>query len=320
MMLDSHQLNVFLVAAETLNFTKAAKKLHMSQPSVSQHIQTLEKHFNAKLFSRSGRNLQLSDAGLALMPAAREMVRQSIRIDEMMESLQGDLYGHLLVGCSTTPGKYVLPQLLANFHRQYPKVRVTCQVSSQTQSIRALCDGEIHFALSSHLADTCKEVEFLKFMRESVHLVAPVDHPWAVRDEIDPHELFEADFIFREEDSGTYKAVKEALYGINIHLDELQTLLILGNSEAIALAVQEGIGVGFVSRVVVERLGQGRIIPIKIAGVDISRDISIGRYIGHSGTKAQDAFWNFIKGLSIPINQHDSLDTLFSEAPLQNQN
>jgi DNA-binding transcriptional LysR family regulator len=316
-MLDSHQLNVFLVAAETLNFTQAAKKLHMSQPSVSQHIQSLEKHFNARLFSRSGRNLQLSDAGLALIPAAREMVRQAIRIDEMMASLEGDIYGHLMVGCSTTPGKYVLPQLLASFHRLYPKVRVTCQVSSQPQATQSLCDGEIHFALSSYFSEYCRDVEFLKFMTESVHLVASIDHPWAARGHIDPQELFKADFILREEDSGTYIAVQEALSKIDVVLDQLQTLLVLGNSEAIALAVQEGIGVGFVSRVVVERLGQGRIVPIEIRGVDIYREISIGRYIGQPGTKAQEAFWNFITGLSIPIDHKSSLENIITGATYQ---
>lgn len=313
-MLDSHQLNVFVVAAETLNFTQAAQRLHMSQPSVSQHIQALEKHFNTELFARSGRNLQLTDAGLALVPAAREMVRQSIRIEEMMASLQGEVFGHLVVGCSTTPGKYVLPQLLASFHRQYPKVRITCQVSPQIQAIQALCDGEIHFALSSHLEETCREVEFKHFMCESVFLIAPLDHPWARRGEIEPQELFEADFIFREEDSGTYKIVRSALNKIDIDINQLRTLLVLGNSEAIALAVQEGIGVAFVSSTVVERLGQERVVPVKINGLEICRDISIGRYIGRSGTKAQAAFWDFINGLPIPISHEKSFDETFLES------
>jgi DNA-binding transcriptional LysR family regulator len=316
-MLDSHQLNVFLIAAETLNFTQAAKKLHMSQPSVSQHIQALEKHFNINLFMRSGRNLQLSDAGIALVPAAREMVRQSVRIEEMMASLQGDIYGHLMVGCSTTPGKYVLPQLLASFHRQYPKVRVTCQVSPQQQAIQMLCDGDIHFALSSCYEESCREVEFLNFMSESVHLVAPMGHPWAERGQIDAEELFEADFIFREEDSGTFKAVETALTGIDIDLDKLHTLLVLGNSEAIALAVQEGIGVGFVSKVVIELLGQDRVVPIKINGLDIYRQISIGRHIGRPATRAQEAFWNFITGLPIPIDHLQSLESLFPDTIYQ---
>ena len=70
-MLDIHQLNIFVVAAETLNFTQAAQQLHMTQPSVSQHIQALERHFDIELFIRNGRNLELTDAGMALLPMAR---------------------------------------------------------------------------------------------------------------------------------------------------------------------------------------------------------------------------------------------------------
>ena len=121
-MLDVHQLNVFLAAAEALNFTQAAQRLHMTQPSVSQHIQALERHFDLPLFIRSGRSLELTDAGLALAPLARDAVSLSIRIDETMESLKGDIYGHLIVGCTTTPGKYILPQVLAQFHRKFPQV------------------------------------------------------------------------------------------------------------------------------------------------------------------------------------------------------
>jgi len=66
-MLDAHQINVFLVATDTLNFTEAGKRLHLSQSSVSQHIQALEHQFNTDLFIRSGRNVQLTDAGMTLI-------------------------------------------------------------------------------------------------------------------------------------------------------------------------------------------------------------------------------------------------------------
>jgi DNA-binding transcriptional LysR family regulator len=180
-----------------------------------------------------------------------------------------------------------------------------------------LCDGEIHFALSSYHEESCRDVEFLQFMSESVHLVAPMGHPWAGRGEIELQELFEADFIFREEDSGTFKAVEEAFSKSNIDLNELHTLLVLGNSEAIALAVQEGIGVGFVSKVVVELLGKDRVVPIKVKDLDIYRHISIGRHIGHPASKAQEAFWNFITGLPIPIDHRQPLEALFSETIIQ---
>ncbi len=308
-MLDSHQLNVFLVAAETLNFTQAAQRLHMSQPSVSQHIQSLERHFDAQLFLRVGRNLHLTSTGLALVPLAREMVKQSIRIDEMMASLHGEVHGHLLVGCSTTPGKYVLPQLLANFHRKYPKVKMTCQVTSQGQALQLLCDGEIHFALTSMILEPCREVELIKYMSEKIILIAPPDHPWALRGQIDPHEIYEVDFIMREEDSGTYQAVSKALSTVGIQAHELKTLLTLGNSEAIALSVREGLGVGFVSNIVVERLGEDRTVPIQLGDLEIRRDIYIGRNVRRAATKAQAAFWDFMISTALVDSEQGSYQT-----------
>jgi DNA-binding transcriptional LysR family regulator len=302
-MLDAHQLNVFLIAAETQNFTQAAQRLHMSQPSVSQHIQSLERHFNTKLFVRAGRNLMLTDSALALVPLARDMVNQSTLIEETMASLEGAVYGHLMVGCSTTPGKYVLPGLLADFHRRFPRVKVTCQVSPQTDAVERLIEGQVHFALTSFSQDSYKDAEFRKFMSDPVILIAPADHPWSVTGEVTPDQLFETDFIMREPESGTYNAVMDALAKIDIDINQLKTLLTLGNSEAIALSVQEGLGVAFVSQIVVNILNPGQVIPIKVRGLDINREIQIGRHTRRQSTTAQNSFWEFITGLDFPIER-----------------
>ena len=297
-MLDAHQLNIFLIAAETLNFTQAAQILHMSQPSVSQHIKSLEQHFDMPLFERTGRQIHLSDAGEALIPLAREMVAQSVHIEEEMASLNGEVFGHLKVGCSTTPGKYVLPQLLARFHNKYPLVRATCQVSPQAKSIEMLCDGLVHFALSSHShRHSCADAQFRLFMKDPVVLIAPLNHPWAKRESITLAELLDANFILREEESGTFATVRDALNTVGFSMHNLNTLLTLGNSEAISLAVQEGLGVGFVSSTVVSGMRQPDIAIIPVDGLNICRDIYIGRHIGRSATVAQTAFWKMIENL-----------------------
>lgn len=304
-MLDAHQLNVFLVAAETLNFTQAAQRLQMSQPSVSQHIQALEKYFRIKLFSRSSRSLHLTPEGLSLIPLAREMVRQSIVIEETMESMKGGVYGHLRVGCSTTPGKYILPHLLANFHQLYERVKITCEVSSQMDAIQKLCDREIHIAMTSYENPSCNDVEFISFMCEKVTLIVPPSHPWASRVSLNPDELCQVDFIHREETSGTYQAAKKALVTLGIHMGDLRTLLTLGNSEAIALAVQEGLGVGFISQTVVDKLVPGKVVPVQINGLDICRDIFISHNVRGPSSKAQEAFWDFICQQPLPITNLD---------------
>jgi DNA-binding transcriptional LysR family regulator len=292
-MLDAHQLNVFLTAAEYLNFTAAARQLHMTQPSVSQHIQALEQHFQTELFVRKGRQMVLTDAGEALVPLARRLVDWSVRIDETMESLRGEVYGHLKVGCSTTSGKYVLPFLLTSFMHRYPQVTASCHVKPRREAVADLCDGLVHLALASP-SEFCGTVEFRKFISDPIRLIAPTDHPWAARGLIEPAELLDANFIMREDGSGTYSVAAQGLADIGVPIEDLHTVLTLGNSEAIAVAVEKGLGVGFVSQIVISRMVAGRVAPIQVRGLSMQQDFYIGRNTNLPGTTAQNAFWDFV--------------------------
>ena len=293
-MTDIHRLKVFLTAAETTNFTETARRLHMTQPSVSQHIQALEQHFDVALFDRAGRYLQLTEAGEQLAPLVQELVRQWVHIEETMETMKGEVAGHLLVGCSTTPGKYIVPQLLAQFHERYPRVKVSCHVSSQEHSLQMLCDGDVHCALASAPHTTYGEIEFERLITDPISLIAPTNHPWAARGVIDPEDLCEAQFIMREDGSGTRNAVRDALAEVGVMESDLDTLITLGNSEAIALAVQEGLGVGFVSNIVVSRLVDKRVCVVDIRGVSIARDIYFCHHVRRPATMAQSAFRAFV--------------------------
>ncbi len=301
-MLDAHQLNVFLTAARTLNFTAAARQLHMTQPSVSQHIQALEHHFDIELFIRAGRHLRLTDAGEALLPMAEKMVAQSKNIENKMESLKGDVYGRLMVGCSTTVGKYILPVLLAEFMKMYPKVEASCYVTPRKTAIEMLTNGDVNVALASS-DEFCQNLNFTQFITDNVILITPLDHPWAERGVISAEELKDANFIWREEGSGTREVAEKGLQQLSISIDQLKTVLTLGNSEAIALAVQEGIGVGFVSEIIVSRMVEGLVAPIEVCGLEIHQDIFIGCDPERIGTTAQTAFWEFVTDPHNPVLQ-----------------
>jgi DNA-binding transcriptional LysR family regulator len=300
-MLDTHRLRIFLIAADTLNFSSAAKRLHLSQPSVSQHIQLLEQQIGSELFVRSGRRLCLTEAGAVLVPMAEKMVAMAMHTQEVMTNLKGEVHGHLHVGCSTTPGKYILPKLLSNFIHRYPQVHATCQVHSRQEALTQLSQGKIHLALAStHEFD--KDCEFHKLYEDRIVLIAPLTHPWANKGNAQIEDLLKARLILREEDSGTYQVVKRGLEKSGVRLEELQPVLTLSNAEATALAVQEGLGVGFVSEIVVERL-----VPEKVAIIQIEelrdkfhQDIYIGQNMLQPTTIAQKAFWDFVTS---PINK-----------------
>ena len=310
-MLDTHRLRIFLIAAETLNFSTTAKRLHLTQPSVSQHIQALEQQFGTELFIRSGRCLCLTEAGAVLVPMAEKMVALSLQAQEVMNSLKGEVHGHLQVGCSTTPGKYILPKLLSKFIHTYPKVHATCQVHPRQEALRQLSEGKVHLALAStHEFD--KECEFHKLYEDKIVLIAPLDHPWAKIGSADVGDLQHARVILREAGSGTYSVVKKGLENAGMHIEEFQPALTLSNAEAIALAVQEGLGVGFVSEVVVSRLVSDRVATIYVEGLSerLRQNIYIGRNMMHPSTIAQKAFWDFVTSPTNQIGKTISLEVL----------
>lgn len=157
-----------------------------------------------------------------------------------------------------------------------------------------LCDGEVHVAMISEPYMTSRDVKTRIFMTDPIVLIAPIDHPWAIRGEIDPEELRDGDFIFREAGSGTETMVRRSLASVGIATDDLSTILVLGSSEAIALSVQEGIGVGFVSNIIITKLVAGRVAPIRIRGLHIERDIYMGLHTRRPATIAQRVFWDYI--------------------------
>ena len=231
---------------------------------------------------------------------AEKMVSQSKSIENKMESLKGDVYGRLFVACSTTVGKYVLPYLLAEFMKMYPKVEASCFVTSRQDAMTKLQDGDVNVALASS-ADFCETLDFSKFISDKIILIAPLNHPWAARGYIEPEELLTENFIWREEGSGTRDVVEQGLQDLGISINQLQTVLTLGNSEAIALAVQEGIGVGFVSQIIVSRLVEGKVAPIQVRGLDACQHIYIGCDSSRVGTTAQTAFWEFVTDPRNPV-------------------
>lgn len=292
-MLDAHQLNVFLTAAETLNFTEAARLLNMTQPSVSQHIQTLEQHFQSPLFNRAGRQLSLTDAGLTLLPLARQMVRLSVRIDETMASLQGAVYGRLHIACSATSGKYVLPAILSAFLQRHPRVQADCRVYSHPQAVAELRAGRAHLALACLQECDQFDLDARLFYSDPLVLLAPADHPWTRRPAIEPQDLLEARMIMPGEGAATSGLLRRALLSAGIDPDDLDVALTLGNGEAIALAVQGGLGTGFVSQSIANSLACERARIVRVCGLTLYQDVYLLQSRRHPATQAQTAFWQF---------------------------
>ena len=294
-MLNLSEMQVFTVAAETENFSEAARRLQISQPAVSQQIRSLENYLDVELFLRSGRGVALTDAGEVLLPLARELLDLSRRIEETMGSLEGQVAGHLVIGCTTTAGKYMLPLAAAAFSQHHPNVQVTIEMCNCASIVNPLLAREVHLAISSTKI-VHRDMECQPFFTDHVVLVVPADHPFAHRSSVPPAELLDQPFILREEGSSTCRMVQEGLAGQGLGLALLQVVMVVGNAEAIEMAVEHGLGIAFISSLVTRHgLELGRLVEVPVEGLSLERPLYVVRNSRCAKTPAQIRFWDFVR-------------------------
>jgi DNA-binding transcriptional LysR family regulator len=289
------RLKAFIYAAESLSFSEAAKQLHVTQPTISHHIKTLEKTLNVELFLRSGHNLKLTEAGRLLLPFAHKLVHQANELQEMMTSLQQEIVGHLRIACSTTAGKYILPRLAARFSNRFPGIRVSILACTPQHVVPQLLEGEANIAVVSSY-DLCgNDQECQVFFNDTITLIVPANHRWAQREFLVPADILAEKLIIRESTSGTRRVLMTELAKYDIKQDDLNIFLEMGNSEAIVATVEEGFGVSFVSTLAAEwAIKLGRVVAVPVTGLVLRRTIYMARRILDTPNRPQEAFWNFV--------------------------
>jgi DNA-binding transcriptional LysR family regulator len=292
--MDLQRLESFVYAAEYLSFSEAARLLHLTQPTVSHHIKMLEGELNLELFNRAGGKLQLTEAGRSLLPWARKLIQDSNELQEMASSLQSGVVGHLRIACSTTAGKYILPQLAARFSRRHPGVRVSILACTPDRAIPQLIEGEANLAVVSYEPQDDR-LDRQEFFSDSITLVVPANHPFAFRRTIEPEELLKENIIIRESSSGTRRVMLTELAKFDISLDDLSVFLELGNAEAIVRTVAAGFGVSFVSTLASAcPLDRGNVVDIEVRGLNMRRMIYMVRNRLEAPNRPQEAFWSFV--------------------------
>jgi DNA-binding transcriptional LysR family regulator len=294
-MIDLTRLKAFIYAAESLSFSEAARQLHLTQPAVSHHIKALETSLGVELFTRTGHTLKLTEAGRLLLPFAHKLIHQASEVQEMMASLQEKIVGHLRIACSTTAGKFILPQLAARFCRRFPGIKVSILACTPQHVIPQLLEGEANLAVVSSY-DLCRNgLECQEFFNDRITLIVPANHPWTIRHSVEPADLLEEPMIIREPTSGTCRVLLTELAGHGITYDDLDIYLELGNAEAIVRTVEAGFGVSFVSTLAADwALKLGNVESVPVAGLDLQRTVYMVRRSLETAYRPQEVFWSFI--------------------------
>lgn len=173
--LELRQLRYFVTVAEELHFGRAAERLHMTQPPLSQAIQGLEELLGAPLFVRSRRSVALSPAGQALLPEARRMLAQALELPELVRRAAAGEAGRLALAFVSSADYSVLPPFLRNYRAHYPQVQIVLQEETSDLQIEDLMHGRMDAGLLiPPLPDKARPaLDYLKVLSEPLILAAP---------------------------------------------------------------------------------------------------------------------------------------------------
>jgi DNA-binding transcriptional LysR family regulator len=302
-MVELSTLRVFLVAAEEKNFSQAAKRLHMSQSAVSQNIQAIERAHGVKLFLRRGRSVELSETGQSILPQVREVLRAARLLEDVLQEVNSQIGGELLIGCSTSAGKYLMPSLLSSFQKEYPAVQPRVKILGREGVYERLLNQTIPIGVASKVFEH-RDIECQPLFDDRIILIVPTDHPWAAYGRALPDDLLDQDIIMREEMSGTCETVLQGLKPYRITPDMLHVVMELGNPEAIEMAVERRVGIAFVSEMTAARgIAMGRVKPVQLQGLNLHRTVYMLRHVGYPFTRAQSSFWDYAR------SQRENLNT-----------
>lgn len=271
MAVTSHQLQLFYTVAEKGSFSAAAQALHMTQPAVTMQIQSLEDYFGCKLFIRSSKRIELTEAGRILIPYAERSLNVIREAEQAMSAFAEKIKGRLVLGASLTIGEHILPQWLGSFSAAHPEITLQLHILNTSQLIDATAAHELHLALVEAPVNH-PSVRSEAVMDDELVLVLPAGHPLLAQEIINIQDLKSYPLILREAGSGTRIVLEEALAAAGEQLSNFFVQMELGSTGTIKSAVEQNLGISFLSRTTIRHEeALGLLIPREVSGFRLRR-------------------------------------------------
>jgi DNA-binding transcriptional LysR family regulator len=272
--LADRRLQVFSNVARLLSFTKAAKALHMTQPAVTFQIRQLEEYFNARLFDRTHKGINLTKAGQIVKSYADQIITQYNEMENEVRQLTGNVEGLLVLGASTTIGEYVIPRLLGEYQAKFPGVAIRLQVANTLGVIHMVESNQIDIGIVEGPVNNKNLITSICWDDELV-AVMPVGHPLEQIQKLTLDELLAYPFIAREEGSGTREVINSYLEAQKFDFGDFDLIMELGSPESIKSAVAAGLGVSILSIATLEKELKLKLLVQRGLDPPISRPFSV---------------------------------------------
>jgi DNA-binding transcriptional LysR family regulator len=260
--MNTEWLRSFVEVARQQSYSRAAERLYLSQPTVYHHVRLLETHLGVRLLQQRGKRAELTAQGKTLFERAVHILEAVAALRAAAADDASLARGQLHVGAATTFGAYLLPWLLAAFHRLYPGIEITAKIVNDPEQLDALVrDGEIDVAINpggQQSADLFK----VPVMRDPMVLVAPPCHPLARLPFATPPGLAGIPLVVFPRRAAFRQALEIWFAEAG---QPLSVVMTLGSQESIKRAVLAGAGVAVLSYcTVADEVANGQLVAIPL--------------------------------------------------------
>lgn len=268
--MNLNHLAIFHAVALSGSVSGGAKRLHISQSAVSKQLSELEAVLELPLFDRLPRGVRLTEAGRILLDYSTRLFAIESEAERALAELKQLGRGRIAIGASRTIGAYMLPPVLARFHRLHPLVELSLRVEN-TKAIEAkLVAGEIDIGFAEGMPSS-EYIDYRIFARDQLVLVAAPGHPAAARSPLPWSALAGEEFLMHEDGSGTRAVTERALAEKKLQVRPVMTL---ASSEAIKQTVATGAGLAFLSSAAIRNeVEAGTLVAVKVRGLQIQRPL-----------------------------------------------
>lgn len=298
--MNFNHLKVFASVAQTLNYSKAAEELHISQPTVSVQVQKLEEDLGIDLFEQIGKKIYLTEAGQTLYSYAKKIFGLSDIAKEAIQDLRGLKKGSISVGASTTAGIYILPKISRSFEQQNQGVEINLTIYNSQVIQDLVLSNQLEYAIIGDGVGTIPNDLFKQSICEDelVAIVSP-EHPLAQVGNITIEDLLKQRLVIRQKGSSTRDILEERARKLNL---ELKASMQFNCVEAIKKAVESKLGVSIVTKhAIASELKSGTLTVINVTGIDLKRKLNLIYHKEKRFSPLGKAFLDFLQE-HIPVN------------------
>ena len=243
--MEFKQLEAFVAVVDYGSFSEAARKLYLTQPTISTHIRSLEEELHTRLIIRTTKKLTITPKGYQLYDSAVRML--DIR-NNLFENFTGSKKQIIDLAASTIPSSYLLPELMAGFGRMYPDVYFHSWQTDSAGAISRVLDGSVDLALTGQNTgdDSCI---FIPFCQDDMVIATPVnDHYLQLKERpVTFSDFLKDPIIIRERGSGTKKEMDIFLENAGIEPSSLNVVARMNDLESIKKSIVNGLGISILS-------------------------------------------------------------------------